>query len=148
MSAAPTLDAAFAALPLPAAVFDAGGRFAALNEAAEIWLNLSSRSVAGLAPDDPALFARLRVPADLPGLIAAVRQGEDPLARPLMVFQIGDRAGGWELRRAAVHLAPLPGGGAVAVIRPDDAMEAAPRHGARTAIGVAEMLAHEIKNPL
>ena len=45
--------AVLAALTAPVATFDAQGRWSGLNEAAELWLNLSTRSVAGLRADDP-----------------------------------------------------------------------------------------------
>lgn len=135
------------ALPIPVASFDAAGRFTGLNEAAELWLNLSARGVAGLRPDDPALFARLRVEPELGPLIAQAAGGE--AVHPRVRFQIGDRAGGWTARRAGLHLTALQAGGVVALIRPEaDPEDAFPRRAARSAIGMAEMLAHEIKNPL
>ena len=48
-------DSCWMALPVPALRFDDAGRFAALNDAAQAWLNLSERSAVGLAPDDPRL---------------------------------------------------------------------------------------------
>ncbi|WP_134724369.1 two-component system sensor histidine kinase NtrB [Paracoccus luteus] len=149
VAAPDAVDAAgFAALPLPVVMFDERGRFLRLNDAAEHWLNLSSRFVRGLSPDDPSLFARLRVAVEVPALLAAAAASEEPVHRRRLTFQIGDRAGGWTLRRAAVHLSALPGGGFVAAIIPDGDGAEPPRRGARAAIGMAEMLAHEIKNPL
>lgn len=140
--------AGFAALPLPVVLFDDRGRFLRLNEAAERWLNLSTRSVRGLSPGDSSLFSRLRVAAEVPALLAAAAASEEPVHLRRLTFQIGDRAGGWTLRRAAVHLSALPGGGAVAAIVPEGEGVEPPRRGARAAIGMAEMLAHEIRNPL
>lgn len=137
------------ALPIPVATFDARGRFSGLNEAAELWLNLSARGVAGLGASDPALFSRLRVEPELGGLLAqAASAGEAVYHR--VCFEIGDRAGRWSARRAALHLSALPDGGVVVLIRPDPDpdSDASPRRAARSAIGMAEMLAHEIKNPL
>ena len=145
---APDPAALLAALPAPVASFDAEGRWTGLNEAAELWLNLSTRSVAGLFADDPALAARLRVSPPLGPLIAAAAQSEDPTLHPRLRFEISDRAGGWTLRRAALQLGALPGGGVVALIRPEGNGVTPPRHAARSAIGMAEMLAHEIKNPV
>ena len=153
--AAPTADPLTAAdpaevlsaLPLPVASFDAQGRWTGLNEAAEHWLNLSARSVAGHAADDPALLSRLRVSPELAPLLAATAASEEPALHPRIVFEISDRAGGWGRRKAALNLAPLPGGGTVMVIRPEG-HGPSPRHGVRSAIGMAEMLAHEIKNPV
>ncbi|WP_299361845.1 ATP-binding protein [uncultured Paracoccus sp.] len=140
-------DPAWMALPLPAVLFDAAGRFAALNDAAEAWLNLSDRSAAGLAPDDPRLAVRLRVDPALPGLLKAAQQDSEVIHRPSLRWGIGDRTGGFDDRAAALHLAPLPGGGVSAVIVPV-APVAGHRKAARAASGMAEMLAHEIKNPL
>lgn len=140
--------AVLAALPLPVASFDPQGRFSGLNEAAELWLNLSARSVAGLTPDDPALAARLRVEPALRPLLSQAAAAEEPVRHPRITVEIGDRAGGWSPRRAALHLAALPEGGVVAVIVPRAATGELSRRAARSAIGMAEMLAHEIKNPL
>lgn len=140
--------AAFAALPLPAIIFDASGNWAGVNEAAELWLNLSARSVAGLRADDPALAARLRVSPALGPLLDPAANAEDPTLHPRVTFEISDRAGGWMPRRAALRLSALPGGGVVALIHPDQSVADAGRRAARAAIGMADMLAHEIKNPV
>ncbi|MBB1490133.1 MULTISPECIES: nitrogen regulation protein NR(II) [unclassified Paracoccus (in: a-proteobacteria)] len=146
--ASPDAREVLEALPIPVATFDATARFTGLNEAAELWLNLSTRGVAGLRTDNPSLFARLRVEPELGPLVAqAASVGE--AVHPCVRFQIGDRAGGWTARRAGLHLTALPGGGVVALIRPEpEAENVLPRRAARSAIGMAEMLAHEIKNPL
>ena len=144
----PDAAAILAALPAPVASFDAEGRWSGLNEAAELWLNLSARSVAGLAADDPALAARLRVTPPLGPLLAEAAALEDPGLQPRISVEISDRAGGWTRRRAALQLGALPGGGVVALIRPEGSGVTPPRHAARSAIGMAEMLAHEIKNPV
>jgi two-component system nitrogen regulation sensor histidine kinase GlnL len=138
------------ALPIPVATFDPQGRFTGLNEAAELWLNLSARGVAGLDADDAALFARLRVEPPLGPLLAQAASAGERVLHPRVCFKIGDRAGRWTLRRAGLDLAALPDGGVVALIRaePEGDSDSSPRRAARSAIGMAEMLAHEIKNPL
>lgn len=140
-------DPAWMALPLPAVLFDEQGRFAVLNDAAEAWLNLSGRSAAGLAPDDPRLAVRLRVDPVLPRLLQTAQGGAEVIHRSALRWGIGDRTGGFDDRTAALHLAPLPGGAVSAVIVPV-VPAAGHRKAARTASGMAEMLAHEIKNPL
>lgn len=140
---------ALESLPLPVACFDASGRWASLNEAAEQWLNLSSTGVRGLAPEDRALIARLRTRPGLGALVAQAAAADKPVLHPAVRFETSDRADRWTARQAALHLRALPGGGVVAAILPaagDDA--AMPRRAARSAIGMAEMLAHEIRNPL
>lgn len=146
---APSLTAAaFAALPLPAVIFDAESRWAALNEAAQHWLNLSDRSVAGHAADDPALIPRLRVSPPLGPLLGPASVAAEPVVHPRVLFELSDRAGGWTLRRAALHLSALTGGGVVALILPENDDPDRGRRAARSAIGMADMLAHEIKNPV
>ena len=140
---------ALESLPLPVACFDASGRWASLNEAAEQWLNLSSTGVRGLAPEDRALIARLRTRPGLGALVAQAAAADKPVLHPAVRFETSDRADRWTVRQAALHLRALPGGGVVVAILPaagDDA--AMPRRAARSAIGMAEMLAHEIRNPL
>lgn len=136
-------------LPVPVATFDAQGRWSGLNEAAEQWLNLSSRGVAGHSPDDPSMIPRLRTDPPLGPLIAQATALGEAVLDPHVRFDISDRAGRWTSRHAAVHLRALPGGGVVAAILPErDAEADVPRRAVRSAIGMAEMLAHEIKNPL
>lgn len=145
--AAPDAAEVLAALPAPVVSFDASGRWAGLNEAAQLWLNLSTRSVAGLDADDPALLARLRVQPGLGEMLGAACAGGEGALYPRVLFERSDRAGGWTARRGAVRIAALPGGGAAALICPET-QSGAPRGAVRSAIGMAEMLAHEIKNPL
>lgn len=140
-------DSCWMALPVPALRFDDAGRFAALNDAAQAWLNLSERSAVGLAPDDPRLAGRLRVDPALGQMLAVALTGDDVASRPALRWEIGDRTGGFSTRLAALHMGPLPGGGVSAVIVPAPAGPG-PRRAARLAVGMADMLAHEIKNPL
>lgn len=141
---------AWEALPLPALILDAQGQIAALNGAAEVWLNLSRRFALGRALEGEDMAPRLRITPPLAPLWAQVGAREEPLVQPAVCFDIGDRAGGHQPRRAAVHAAPAPGGGLSLVIVPDPegAGQRPVRTAARSAIGMAEMLAHEIKNPL
>lgn len=141
------------ALPLPALVLDGQGRVAAVNDAAEIWLNMSRNSLLGRMLDEDEMATRLRIQPSLRPLVERVRNAEDALYQPEVSFQIGDRAGGHQARRAAVHAAPTPGepGACCLLIVPaeDNARQSRNiRSAARSAIGMAEMLAHEIKNPL
>lgn len=142
------------ALPIPGLMLDAQGRVAALNDAAESWLNLSRRSALGMLLEDNGLSARLRFSPPLSTLIGPVMDGHDGVSRPDIGVEIGDRAGGHDVRRALVHISPRPDGpGVVALILPASAMQRlgvgeTARRAARQAIGMAEMLAHEIKNPL
>lgn len=143
------------AMPLPALILDERGRVAAMNDAAEVWLNMSRNSTIGRTIEGETMSKRLRILPGLRPLVARVLKSNEPLCQADTRFEIGDRAGGHEARRAAVHAGPAgEGGGAVAfVLVPltDAGLQyhsRAVRTAARSAIGMAEMLAHEIKNPL
>ena len=144
------------ALPLPALVLDETGRIAAMNDAAESWLNLSRNSALGRTLESEAVAGRLRIRPSLRDLIGRAMRTGETLYQAEISFQIADRAGGHRARRAAVHAGPAGGGGgAVALLlvpAADDAgmlhQNRAVRTAARSAVGMAEMLAHEIRNPL
>ncbi|MFC3167549.1 two-component system sensor histidine kinase NtrB [Paracoccus fontiphilus] len=143
------------ALPLPALVLDRQGRVAAMNDAAEVWLNISRNSTLGRPLDGEELATRLRIQPSLSPLIGRVMNSDEALYQPNVCFEIGDRAGGHQDRRASVHAGPAGDvGGAVTILLVplDEAglqnQNRAVRTAARSAIGMAEMLAHEIKNPL
>ncbi|MBU3029988.1 two-component system sensor histidine kinase NtrB [Paracoccus marinaquae] len=142
-------------LPLPALILDGKNRVAAMNDAAEIWLNVSRNSTLGKRLEGNRLSGKLRVRPSLLPLCERVAAGDEALYQPGVQFEIADRAGGHQPRRAAVHAGSAQGiGGAVSVlIVPEDEagvihQSRALRTAARSAIGMAEMLAHEIKNPL
>lgn len=141
-------------LPLPALMLDAEGRVAAMNEAAEVWLNLSRNSVLGRALEGGDLAARLRILPGLTPLAARVRLTGEMVHHPALCFEIADRAGGHVARRAGAHLTDgTAAGAAVSILlvpQEGDGLSQVRhvRSAARSAIGMAEMLAHEIKNPL
>lgn len=141
-------------LPLPALIIDAEGRIAGMNDLAEPFLNLSSRSALGQELEGAQMQMRLRIVPPLAPLIARARDGHDALTRPGLRFEIGDRAGGHSDHSATVHLGPVasPAGSVMVLIAPDGSARlgqgVAVRSAARAAIGMADMLAHEIKNPL
>ncbi|WP_410217827.1 two-component system sensor histidine kinase NtrB [Paracoccus sp. (in: a-proteobacteria)] len=141
------------ALPLPALILDDRGRVAAMNDAAEVWLNMSRNSLLGRTLEEEDMAARLRILPSLQPLIERVQTADEALYQTAISFEIGDRAGGHQARRAAVHAGPATGtGGAVGIMivpAEDDGRQTRNvRSAARSAIGMAEMLAHEIKNPL
>lgn len=143
------------ALPLPALVLDSQGRVAAMNNAAEIWLNMSRNSTLGRALEGDEMGTRLRIQPSLGPLVCRVIAGDEALYHPGIRFEIGDRAGGHQDRHAAVHVGPAGdvGGAVTLLLVPQDEaglhnQTRAVRTAARSAIGMAEMLAHEIKNPL
>ena len=145
----------WSALPLPAVILDGEGRIAALNDLAEAFLNISARSSVGLAIEGGEMAKRLRVVPPLAAILERVREGHEAQTRAGVRFEIGDRLGGHSDRYATLHAgpAPSPAGGSVILIAPQEGagrlgQGQAARSAARSAIGMAEMLAHEIKNPL
>lgn len=142
-------------LPLPILILDEFGRVAAMNDAAEVWLNLSRTSTLGRRLEGDKLANRLRIQPSLRPLCNRVAGGDEGLYLPSVHFEIGDRAGGHQTRNAAVHAGPAgETGGAVSLLIVPEEDEGvlyqrrALRTAARSAIGMSEMLAHEIKNPL
>lgn len=145
----------WSALPLPAIIVDAQGRVAGMNDLAEAFLNISRRSAMGVALEGPEMQKRLHIVPPVSEILDRVREGHEALNRSGVRFEIGDRVGGHADRTATVHAGPVPSpeGGIVLLIAPSDGtgrlgQGRAVRSAARSAIGMSEMLAHEIKNPL
>ena len=146
----------FDALPLPGLMLDAEDRLVGVNDAAELWLNLSRRMALGHRLSDEVIQSRLRITPEICPLLARVRNDHGPIGQPRVRFELGDRAGGHQPHFGDVHLGAAPDGlpgGVILLIAPTDAAEGmepghAARKAARQAIGMADMLAHEIKNPL
>lgn len=136
----------WAALPLPGLVLDGQGAIADLNPAAEQFLNASARALRGRPLPD-----RLRLEPALDGAIARVRRDLSPLA----MNAVEVRGAGGVPVSCNIHIAPLSGRAEHILLLLD------PRHiadqlgralsvgtAAKSAIGMAAMLSHEIKNPL
>lgn len=145
----------WSALPLPAIIVDAQGRIAGINDSAEAFLNISRRSAMGQVLEGPEMLKRLRITPAMTEILERVHEGHDGLNRAGVRFEIGDRVGGHADRIATVHAGPVPSppGGAVIMFAPSEhagrlGQGRAVRSAARSAIGMSEMLAHEIKNPL
>jgi two-component system, NtrC family, nitrogen regulation sensor histidine kinase GlnL len=142
----PVPGVVWASLPLPALLIGPDNRIAEVNPAGEIFLNASSRSLMG----QPA-FDRLAIDAPMDEALAA-RAGQ-----PVAAFHQRCRC---DHRRTPPRAMQHPGRAHARQPRgdPDDHLapryrrQAGPRHevksAAKSAIGMAEMLAHEIKNPL
>ena len=135
-----------AALPVAAVVLDASDRFQFANPAAELFFRLSAPSLvtlslADLLPRDHRLFA----------LIAQVRAHEAPVSDHDLVLE-SPRLHRIGVAAQGAPLAEMPGG---VVLTLQDASTAQMldrqlnfRGAARGASAMAEMLAHEVKNPL
>ena len=136
----------WASLPIPALMIDATDRVIEINPAAELFLNLSARSLRG-----QLLGERLAIAAPLEEIFARVRQNRSALFVNDVELTTGERAP----VQCNLQVAPL-GEDPLTVLVLISPREIADRLGrasmvksaARSAIGMAEMLAHEIKNPL
>ncbi len=144
-SDAPPLDLV-AALPLPVVVLDAAGAVALANAAAEAFLNASQASLT-----ERGLAASFAADAPLVALIADARgAGTDLTAYDSEIALAGGRT-----VRADVFVTPLTDAAGWTMLsfqaRTVPALVARQlinQSAARSAVGVAAMLAHEIKNPL
>lgn len=131
------------ALPIPALTVDGNDCVVAINGPAEGFLNRSVKSVAG-----KSLVELIELEGDLASATDRVRR----TLAPLTLHDAGVRRGFATALRCDVHLAPLDKD-VLLLISPQDIagrLDRArnSRTAARSAIGMAEMLAHEIKNPL
>lgn len=131
------------ALPIPALTVDANNCIVAINGPAEGFLNRSERSVSG-----KYLTQLIELEGDLAVATERVRR----TLAPLTLHDVGVRRGGGVAVRCDVQLAPLDPD-VLLLISPQDIAgrfdrARNSRRAARSAIGMSEMLAHEIKNPL
>ena len=136
----------WASLPLPSLLIDRDGRIRAANPAAETFLNASSRSLAG----QPA-FDRLSIDAAMDEALARARANQSPLNINDVDVTTGERAP----VQCNIHVAPLQDDPDIIllILSPREIADRLGRSmgvksSAKSAIGMAEMLAHEIKNPL
>jgi two-component system nitrogen regulation sensor histidine kinase GlnL len=142
----PVPGVVWASLPLPALLIGPDNRIAEVNPAAEIFLNSSSKSLMG----QPA-FDRLAIDAPMDEALARARANQSPLFINDVDVTNGERAP----VQCNLQIAPMHDNAEVIlmVISPRDIADRLGRamhvkSAAKSAIGMAEMLAHEIKNPL
>lgn len=136
----------WAALPIPALIVDAAGRITAANGAAETFLNLSARALIG-----KGLLERLSIDAPAGEALARVRRGHAPVFIAGASLTTGERAP--VACDLSFSVLPGPPDLILLLITPRELADRLGRgHGGggspKAAIGMAEMLAHEIKNPL
>lgn len=146
MGVLPSPDLLWQSLPVPAFLIGADGRAEAVNPAGEEFLNASARSLIG-----QPLFDRLAVDAPLEEAFARMRAGHSALFINDVEVGTGDRAP----VLCNIQAAPMAGapGTVLLLIAPREFADRLGRaqgltKSARSAIGMADMLAHEIKNPL
>jgi two-component system nitrogen regulation sensor histidine kinase GlnL len=141
------LDSAiWASLPTPALILDEQDRITRLNPAAEGFLMSSAKAVIG-----QPVWDRINVDAPLDEAFARARTH----GAPLFVNDVDVGTGLRSPLQCNLQIAPLNGqpGHMILQISPRElagriSQSQSVRSAARSAIGMAEMLAHEIKNPL
>src|SRR6056297_3429132 len=139
-------DALWTSLPVPALLLDAHDRIVHVNPAGEGFLMTSSKAVAGTP-----VWDKIMVDAPLEDAFDRARTNDAPLFVNDVDVGTGDRAP----LHCNLQIAPFSGqpGYMLLLISPRE-LEGRVTQGqsvksaAKSAIGMAEMLAHEIKNPL
>ncbi|MGH1465376.1 MAG: two-component system sensor histidine kinase NtrB [Cognatishimia sp.] len=136
----------WASLPVPAVLVNSADQIVDVNGVAEIFLNGSARSLRG-----KPVWDRLAVDAPLEVAFARARTH----GTPLFVNDVDVGTGNAPPMQCNVQIAPVVGaeGDMIFLISPRELASRATKtdnvkSAAKSAIGMAEMLAHEIKNPL
>jgi two-component system nitrogen regulation sensor histidine kinase GlnL len=142
----PVPGVVWASLPIPAFLIDTSGRFVEVNPAGELFLNASVRTLTGV----PA-FDRLHIDAPMDEALSRARANQAPLFINDVDVTTGERAP----VQCNIQIAPMHDNPATVMllISPREIADRLGRSmqvksAAKSAIGMAEMLAHEIKNPL
>ncbi|MCA0921608.1 two-component system sensor histidine kinase NtrB [Pseudooceanicola nanhaiensis] len=139
-------SALWASLPVPALLLDPEDRIEAINPAAEGFLNASSKSIKG-----HLVWERVMINGALEKAFLKAKQN----ASPLFVNDIDVGTGDRSPLHCNLQIAPyadMPGY-MLFLISPRElaghlTQDHTVKSAAKSAIGMAEMLAHEIKNPL
>lgn len=133
-------------LPIPGFLVDPGDAIAEVNPAAESFLNASARSVKG-----SPIFDILAIDADLDDTLLRVRTDQSSLFMNNVDVSSGQSAP----VNCNIQIAPMTGmPGFVLLLMETRGLadrlgrSHSVKSAAKSAIGMAEMLAHEIKNPL
>ncbi len=136
----------WASLPIPAMLIDAGDCVLDVNSAGEGFLNASARAVIG-----QPVWDIIAVDAPIEEAFARARAN----GTPLFVNDVDVGSGSRPPLQSALQIAPLSGHPDVMIlmISPRElagrmTQSHSVKSAAQSAIGMAEMLAHEIKNPL
>ena len=135
----------WAALPVPAILVDGADRITQVNTAAELFLNASAKSLTG-----QPLFDKLHVDAAMDGAFAKLRASQGVL----FVNNVDVSSGQGAPVQCNIQISTVGGGDEVLMLlQPRQIADRLGRaqgvkSAAASAIGMAEMLAHEIKNPL
>ncbi|MGV8986382.1 MAG: two-component system sensor histidine kinase NtrB [Cypionkella sp.] len=145
MSTTPPFDAIWVSLPMPALLIDGADQIVAANPAAETFLNTSAKSLVR-----QNLAEKLSVDAHLADALARARINQSDVNINDVQVTTSDRVA----QHCLIQIAPLhDSSDLLLLISPRVMAERIGRarnatSAAKSAIGMAEMLAHEIKNPL
>ncbi len=137
-------DSIWTSLPVPVLIIDSVDAIRDINPSAEQFLNASARTTRGHRVHD-----RMSIGMSLETAFARVRGDLSPIFIGMV-----DVAGGSAAVSCDIRIAPLSGtpGDVLLMIEPRPAAHRGRTHSvssaARSAISMAEMLAHEIRNPL
>jgi len=136
----------WASLPVPAFLIDPDDLIADVNSAGEGFLNASAKSVSG-----SPVWDQLSVDTPIEEAFHKAREN----STPLFVNDVDVGSGNRAPLQCALQIAPLVGapGHMILMITPRElagrmTQSHSVKSAAQSAIGMAEMLAHEIKNPL
>ncbi len=139
-------DRIFHSLPVPAVIIGPDDAILSINPEAESFLNASVKSAKGVP-----VWDMIAVDAPLEEAFDRARQN----GTPLFVNDVDVGSGQRPPVQCALHLAPVSGslGEMILMITPRElagrmTQNNSVKSAAKSAIGMAEMLAHEIKNPL
>ncbi|MEM5475226.1 ATP-binding protein [Pacificibacter sp. AS14] len=133
-------------LPVPSLIVSADDKICEINSAAEGFLNASAKSMRGVPVMD-----KLAIDAPLEEAFERVRRDD----APMFINNVDVSGGNAAPVQCNIQIAPLSGkpGWVLLLMEPRQIADRLGRShsvksSARSAIGMAEMLAHEIKNPL
>ncbi len=139
-------EAIWTSLPVPTFIVDGDDRIVDLNPPAEQFMNASSRSMQGVP-----IFDRLAIDASLEEAFVRVRSD----LSPMFINKVDVSSGYAAPIQCNIQIAPLSGiaGHVLLMMEPRQIADRLGRaysvsSAAKSAIGMSEMLAHEIKNPL
>lgn len=142
----PFFDTLWTSLPLPGLVIDPDNMICQANTAMETFLNLSARSMMG-AP----VWDKLHVNAPLDEAVMRIRRDD----APLFVNNVDVGSGERPPTQCNIQFSALVNrpGYILVLMKPREIADKLgqalqTKSAAKSAIGMAEMLAHEIKNPL
>lgn len=138
--------AIWASLPVPAFLIDSADAILDVNSAGEGFLNASVKSLTGIP-----IWDQIAIDAPIEEAFARARKN----GTPLFINDVDVGSGSRAPLQCAVQIAPLLGhpGTMILMISPRElagrmTQSHSVNSAAQSAIGMAEMLAHEIKNPL